>query len=90
MLEVVRQAVARLKLGTRVFGRYRFSAPLFSFALCRHPCSTSNHAMACATGDMVDQQLKDYYGKLGLHRDTDDSQRPRLRTNGSCNPSPTL
>lgn len=74
-------------------GSYRLHAPLFSLALCSHSCSTSDHAMAYATGDTNDQeledQLKDHYGKLGFYRDTDGSQRLRLRTDGPGGPSPT-
>jgi hypothetical protein len=44
--------------------------------------------MADTTGDAIDQQLKDLYGKLGLLRYTDNDQRPCLRVNGSCDPNP--
>jgi hypothetical protein len=40
------------------------------------------------TDDNIDQQLKDLYEDLGLHRYIDDNQELRLRPNGSDHPSP--
>jgi hypothetical protein len=44
--------------------------------------------MAGTTGNAIDQQLEDLYGKLGLRRYTDNDQRLCLRVNGSCDPNP--
>lgn len=40
------------------------------------------------TDDNIDQQLKDLYKDLGLHRYIDDNQGLRLRPNESDHPSP--
>jgi len=44
--------------------------------------------MAGTTGDTIDQQLENCYGKLGLRRHTDNDRQLCLRANESCDPNP--